>query len=228
MSEDNKTNTNDMAAKTSEPESDPEKGDPIIGQTGKRFSELSGDELVDAVSRGDVVLPRFEHPGPKELFDFDRLEKFIMGEITWAQLQGLTLDDAYRIAEYGYALFQEARYHDAKVIFEGLVVANPYDAYFHSMAGSVYQQLDMRLEAIDSYTIAIEMDPEYLPALVNRGEMYLQDGIVTMASPDLTRVLELDPECESEPAQRAVGLLRVLTEAVDEYTAEVNAQKNSD
>ena len=48
-----------------------------------------------------------ERPADREP-SFEDVEKFIMGEITWGQLQGITMEQAYHIAEYGYQLFQDA------------------------------------------------------------------------------------------------------------------------
>jgi Flp pilus assembly protein TadD len=182
----------------------------------KKFQHLSDDEFMDALESGDVQPPRLKRAGVDDLLTLERLEKFLMGEITWAQLQGLTVDEAYSIAEFGYSLFQEGRYHDARAIFEGLVVANPYDAYFRCMLGAVYQQLDRVEEAMDEYSTAIELDGEQLHAYVNRGELRMKRGDFSAAMDDLKRAVELDPDGRDEAGVRARALadatLRALAE----------------
>lgn len=180
---------------------------------------LDIDELIEGVEKGDIELPQQVPINDDDLFDLNRLEKFIMGEITWAQLQGMTIDEAYNIAEYGYSLFQEGRYHDSRVVFEGLVVCNPYDAYFHTMLGAVYQQLDMKEEAGEEYTTAIELDEEHLHAYVNRGELLLQSGEFKRALADLKRAIELDPEGKNEAGTRARALTAATLRALEELQA---------
>ena len=138
-----------------------------------------------------------------------------MGEITWAQLQGMTVDEAYSIAEYGYSLFKEGRYHDARAIWEGLIICNPYDAYFHNMLGATYHQLDMDEEAAEEYSTAIELDEEHLHAYVNRGELLLQNGEFERAQADLRKAIELDPEGKSDASVRARSLAMATAQALE-------------
>ena len=70
------------------------------------------------------------------------------------------MDQAYAFAEL-YQLFEQGRYDESQQIFEGLVIANPYDGYFHSVLGSIYARKDMHEEAVE-YTIASELDDEDL------------------------------------------------------------------
>ncbi len=183
---------------------------------GKPVDELNLEEIAEAVDKGEVDLPQLVEAQPEDLFTFERLEKFILGEMTWAQLQGMTMDEAYNIAEYGYSLFQEGRYHDSRAVFEALVLANPYDAYFHTMLGAVYQQLDMKDEAYEEYTTAVELDEEHLHAFVNRGELLLQNGEFEQALSDLKRAIELDPEGKDEAGLRARALAMATAKALEE------------
>jgi type III secretion system low calcium response chaperone LcrH/SycD len=173
------------------------------------------DELDEKIEKGEVVLPQQVVPEVDKLWTGKNIEKFVLGEITWAQLQGMTVDEAYNIAEYGFGLYQEGKYHDARTIFEGLVVCNPYDAYFHNMLGAVYQQLDMKDEAAEEYTLAIELDPEQLHAHVNRGELYLQSGEFDKALDDLKRAIELDPDGRDPAGVRARALAMATANAME-------------
>lgn len=172
------------------------------------------DELDEKIQKGEIELPQQAVPGIETLWTGKNVERFILGEITWAQLQGMTVDEAYNIAEYGYGLYQEGKYHDARTIFEGLVVCNPYDAYFHNMLGAVYQQLDMKDEAAEDYTLAIELNPEHLHAYVNRGELYLQAGDFDKALDDLKKAIELDPDGRDPAGVRARALAMATANAM--------------
>ncbi len=173
------------------------------------------DELDEKIEKGEVELPRQKFATVEDTYTPENLEKFILGDITWAQLQGMTMDEAYNIAEYAYGLYQEGKYHDARTVFEGLVICNPYDAYFHNMLGAVYQQLDMKDEAAEEYTLAIELDSDNLHARVNRGELLLQNGEFDRALDDLKKAIELDPDGRDAAGVRARALAMATANAME-------------
>ncbi|MCK5687662.1 tetratricopeptide repeat protein [Myxococcota bacterium] len=174
------------------------------------------EELDEAIESGELILPVEPTPDLSRTFTGDNVEKFIMGDITWAELQGMTMEEAYALAQVGYGLYEESRYHDARTMFEGLIVCNPYDAYFHSMLGAVYQQLDMDEEALAEYTIAIDLDEELLHAYVNRAEMHLRNGQFEEALQDLKKAMSLDPEGKDPNSPRAFALASATTKALGE------------
>jgi type III secretion system low calcium response chaperone LcrH/SycD len=173
------------------------------------------DEMQERIDKGEVVLPRQKIEEIEDLYTPENIDKFIMGDITWAQLQGMTMEEAYGIAEYGYGLYQEGKFHDARTVFEGLVLCNPYDAYFHNMLGAVYQQLDLEDEAHEAYSIAIDLDEENLHALVNRGELLLKNGEFDKALDDLDKAIALDPDGTNPAALRARALAMATAKAMD-------------
>jgi predicted Zn-dependent protease len=172
----------------------------------KLSAEGTDAAIADALERGRIEITA----KPKSLeqsFTAENVEKFIMGEITWAQLMGLSRDEAFSIAGYGFKLYQEARYHDARTVFEGLVLANPYESYFHNMLGAVYLQHDMKDEALSQFTRAVECDEEALYPRINRGEMYLQQGRFEEALDDLAAAVKHGSK--ADPAyERASALLQ--------------------
>ena len=195
--------------------SDEEAGS-VAGET-----EIDIDDVIEGVDKGEIVLPRQLPIDEDDVLDLKRLEQFILGDITWAQLNGMTIDEAYAIAEYGFSLFNQGRYHDARAVFEGLIVCNPYDAYFHTMLGAVYQQLDMTEEALEEYTTAVELDGEHLHAFVNRGELRLKSQDFPGALADLERAVALDPEGKSEAGVRAQALTAATVRALEELKAQL-------
>ena len=83
------------------------------------------------------------------------------------------------------------------------------------MIGAVYQRLDMKDEALDCYTHAIELDDENLHAWVNRGELLLQNGDFDKALDDLKRAIGLDPNGKEAAGLRARALAMATANAME-------------
>jgi len=149
-----------------------------------------------------------------ETFSPDRVEKFIMGELTLGQLYGITIEEAYSIAEIGYTMLEQGRLKDAQTVYQGLVLANPYDAYFHAVLGTIYQKLGFIDGAIEEYTLALGLDPANVEAYVNRGELMIQKGNFLQAASDFKRAIELDPDGENPVANRARALAAIVAAAL--------------
>lgn len=142
--------------------------------------------------------------------------KFVVGEITWAELTGLTMQEAYSFAEIAYNLFEQGKYEQAQTIVEGLVISNPYDGYFHGLLGAIYGRKGMHEEAQEEYTIAIDLDPTNISAFVNRAEIALQHGEIEKALKDLKKAIELDPKGEKPFGIRARALAAATASVLEE------------
>ena len=141
-----------------------------------------------------------------DTFSPDRVEKFVMGEATLGQLYGITMDEAYSVAQFGYTFLEQGKYKQAQTIFQALVLSNPYDGYFHELLGSVYQRLGMHTGAIEEYTLAVALDPANIPSWVNRGELFMQKGDFQQAASDFKKAVDLDPAGTHPSANRARAL----------------------
>ena len=169
------------------------------------------EELIEMMKSGEIRTPNFSD---------QNLAKFAAGEITWAELTGLTMQDAYSFAQVAYNCFEQGKYDQAQTIVEGLVISNPYDAYFHSLLGSIYGRKGMHEEAQEEYSIAIELNAKDLPAHVNRAEILLQRGEIEKALMDLKKAIELDPKGEQPFGVRARALAQATVSALDEAMRE--------
>ena len=149
-----------------------------------------------------------------DTFSPDRVEKFVMGELTLGQLYGITIEEAYSIAEMGYTMMEQGRLKDAQTVFQGLVISNPYDGYFHAVLGSIYQKIGMVDGAIEEYTLALGLDPGNVEAYVNRGELMISKGNFVQAASDFKRAIDLDPDGENPVANRARALASVVSAAL--------------
>ena len=155
---------------------------------------LSEEELIEMAQKGELDVDLVDQPSVSDTFTGDNFLKFIKGEITWAQLEGMTIDEAYAMAEMGYTFLEQGRIEDAKTIIEGLVIGNPYDAYLHALLGTIYAREDNEEDAVEEFSISLGLDPENVDALVARGELFLRHGEFEDAMEDLNKAIELDPE----------------------------------
>jgi tetratricopeptide (TPR) repeat protein len=181
-------------------------------------AEYSDNDLLKMVEDGEVEVEDIEDRDTP--FTQDNFKKFVLGEMTWSQLQGMTMEEAYAFAEMAFTLFEQGKYDDAQTIFEGLVISNPYDAYFHAMLGAIYARKDMQEEAAEEYSIAIELDPENISAYVNRAEILLQHGEFEIAMEDLRAAIKLDPEGEDPAGLRARALAGATAAIIEEILVE--------
>ncbi len=104
----------------------------------------------------------------------EKLKAFARDELTWAEVQGMTHEEAKMIAETGCELAAAGRLEEARILFEGLVEVNPKDSAAHAALGTVYQKLERIEDAVSEYSAALGRDPKNPVALGNRGELYLR------------------------------------------------------
>ena len=174
---------------------------------------LSEEELVEMAQRGELDIDLIDQPLVGDTFTADNFLKFVTGEITWAQLEGMTIDEAYAMAEMGYTFLEQGRIDDAKTIIEGLVIGNPYDAYLHALLGTIYAREDNEEDAVEEFSIALGLDPENVDALVARGELFLRHGEFEDAMEDLNKAIELDPDNQHPSTLRARALAAATASA---------------
>lgn len=196
----------------------------ILDEVDKEVEGMTADDVIKAVERGEIEIEYVDPPNPIDNFTEENFKKFLFGKITWAQLEGMTMEQAYAIAEFGYTMYQQGRYKDARTLFEGLVIGNPYDPYFHAMLGAIYTKLDMHEEAAQEFSIAIELDPEDINSYVNRGELLLQHGEFEYAMEDLKAAIDLDPEGKNPASLRARALAAATAAAIKELIERKEAE----
>ncbi|MEM6730886.1 MAG: hypothetical protein AAF658_04985, partial [Myxococcota bacterium] len=93
-------------------------------------------------------------------FPQEPIDRFLAGEISFDSLQGMSVYDAYAVAEAGHALYERGRFRDAQSLFEGLAMANPYDAYFQGVLGAVFQALGEDESAMGHYDRCLNLNPD--------------------------------------------------------------------
>jgi tetratricopeptide (TPR) repeat protein len=137
-------------------------------------------------------------------------EKLVAGEITIAEAVGISQQELYAIAERGYQLFNSGKLEEARTIYAGLVVANPYDSVFHCHLGAVLYRMGEVEKAFEEYDASIRYNLANVDALAGRGEIYCQRGEIKNAVKDLSKAVELDKEGSYPSSIRARALLLAI------------------
>lgn len=138
------------------------------------------------------------------------VERFIEGEITWAELQRIPPQALFQMAEHGYLQFQRGKLKEAETVFKGLSVLDHKNSYYHTVLGAIYQKMDKLGDALAEYTVAIEMNDKDITAHVNRGEIYYRCGYVEEPLADFERAIKLDPQGKDAWANRARFLKNLI------------------
>lgn len=140
------------------------------------------------------------------------LEAFLQGRITLGDLEGVTKQEQYQMAETGHAYLTQRKLDKAKVVFEGLLALDPFDAYFNMALASIAQQEERYEDALQLYARALEINPFSPTAYANRGEIHVMQGNLHVGVEDLVKALELDPKMKEPATERARSTLMVLRE----------------
>lgn len=169
---------------------------------------------------GDVTGPA---PELTVAYDQERFREYLVGNLTLGELEGVGKDIQYQIAERGYKLLNEGKLDDAEHVYRGLVSLDPFDSYFHTVLGSVYQRQDRRQDAVDAYTRALRINPYNATALANRGEVHFHEGRILEATQDIQAALECDPDCSEPATLRCRVLAMALARTIEENREQILA-----
>ena len=142
--------------------------------------------------------------------DREKLLAFVRGEMTWAEVEGITRGDAMRMARTGVELAAAGRLREAALVFEAMVEMNPRDAGAHAALGTVYQKLGRTEDAVRAYGEALALDPAHPVALGNRGELLLRLGR-REGYADVAAAVSADPGGRTAAGRRAARLAKAIT-----------------
>jgi len=133
----------------------------------------------------------------------EMIGRFIEGEVTWADVEGVPKKIRHELAQFGYLLLQRGKLKEAEKVFKGLSYLDHKSAYYHTALGAIYQKMDKLGEALAEYTAAIELDANDIPALVNRAEIFHRCGCSDKALVDLDKAIALDSVGKNPWSNRA-------------------------
>jgi Flp pilus assembly protein TadD len=170
------------------------------------------------------VIKREENPMNITNEHVEQLKSFLRGETTWAEIEGMTFEEARAIAQVGCDLAATGRLEEARIIFEGLVAGNPKDSGAQAALGTVYQKLGRNDDAVSAYDASLKADARNPVALANRGELRLKAGDKNGFA-DLARAVEADPHGETSASRRAKALIKAIAiQAVEHVRSQEKAR----
>ncbi|MBI2337199.1 MAG: hypothetical protein HYU97_10625 [Deltaproteobacteria bacterium] len=185
-------------------------------QKGKETKNPEVSQLTSDMKRGLEAFEAFmAHVDKKDVeAAVKRMEDFVAGKITWAQVQELPKKFLADLAEFAYVQFKNNRFAEAEKIFRGLSVIDHQQSYYHTALGAIYQKQSKHADSLVDYTVAINLNESDIVALVNRGEVYWTIGMATHALEDLNKAINLDAENKNPWGNRARFLRKQILDAI--------------
>ena len=171
--------------------------------------------LPKIFDRDPVLKKRVEEylakiPREKKEEDLRKLEKFVSGEMTWAEIKGYPRAMLKELAEIAYLKFKSKDYPTAETLFKGLSIIDHTNWYYRAALGAIYQKQGLFEQAVEEYTIALSLNDAELSVYGNRGECHMRLENHAEAFADFSVILSRDPEEKSVWAKRARIFVRSL------------------
>ncbi|HEX4163992.1 MAG TPA: hypothetical protein VHZ55_00840 [Bryobacteraceae bacterium] len=91
----------------------------------------------------------------------------------------------YLVSERAYLLYEEGRFYEALILFEGLLELDSDDRYSRDAVCTVYLALGQPEQAVRHASMLLEVEPAHVNALAKRCEGYLLLGMTQEAEKDL-------------------------------------------
>ena len=135
-------------------------------------------------------------------------------------------DPTQSFLEKGQAAFGQAKYDQALQAYDEALKKEPRSAVIHNLKGMAYRfqynQLrspDLKEKEIAAFKKAIEMDPKFIPALVNLGSTYYFSDKKKEAAEQFKRALEIMPQHpEAEQPKKMIAEAEEDTPKEEEKT----------
>lgn len=121
----------------------------------------------------------------------DAMQKWINGQISLGAAANWDKDEIRIISEIAYSLAQQGRNQESILLFEGLLAVAPATAYFQAALGSLHLRNGDFEKAVEYFNAALNIEPNDLIALVNRGESYVKAGQIAAGRADFEKALEI-------------------------------------
>ena len=143
------------------------------------------------------------------------LHAYLNDKLSLAEMQGISRDQLFQLSEAGFVKFKHGRLEEAEKIYQGLIILDHRNAYFHAMMGAIHQKRERPVEAILEYSLALGIDKKDVAAYVNRGEIYLRYRNYKKAAEDFRSAILLDMSGASIWANRARSLVIAIKRSIE-------------
>ncbi|OGQ21571.1 MAG: hypothetical protein A3I05_03460 [Deltaproteobacteria bacterium RIFCSPLOWO2_02_FULL_44_10] len=141
--------------------------------------------------------------------------RYVQDKVSLAELQGIKRSELIRLADAGHVKFRHGRVDEAEKIFQGLLLLDHRNPYFHAMMGAIHQKRERPVEAIMEYSQTLQLTPRDPAALVNRGEIYLRHKNYRKAAEDFRAAILLDLEGSNLWSNRARSLVIAIKRSIE-------------
>ncbi len=126
------------------------------------------------------------------------MKKYILLSLFAALFSSVQAQSIYQeLAEKGIEMAEENRLEEAEQYFQEALKVEPYNvknALLFSNLGTVQRRMARYEDAIESYTLALNLLPYSIPVLLDRASLYIQAGETDKAFIDYCQVLDVDRE----------------------------------
>ena len=142
-------------------------------------------------------------------------QAFVEDKLSLAELKGITREQLFQLADAGHVKFRHGRLDEAERIYQGLILLDHRNAYFHAMMGAIHQKRDRPIEAIMEYSQSLKLNSKDLSSYVNRGEIYLRHKNYRKAAEDFRSAILLDMSGINLWANRARSLVIAIKRSME-------------
>ncbi|MBK7860048.1 MAG: tetratricopeptide repeat protein [Archangiaceae bacterium] len=143
-------------------------------------------------------------------------------------LHAISGPEMLEMAIIGFQMYEQGKYEEARVIFEGLTSLDPKESYYVTALGAVHLARENLDTAMNCFNRAISLNEREIASYVNRGEVYLRLGKVMEAAQDFKRAVDLDPTGKDPLVHRARVLAAAALEAIETAQGAAQTGKNDD
>lgn len=155
-------------------------------------------------------------PEEKKAENFEKFKKFIVGQMTWADIKGYPKEFLKHLADVAYLKYRKKEYGLAEILFKGLSIIDHTNWYYRAALGAIYQQQELYHQAIEEYSLALKKNGEEMSSLTNRGECYMKLKNNREAIKDFEGAIKLDADNSNASAKRSRALLASIVSREDE------------
>ena len=145
----------------------------------------------------------------------EKLLAYVDDRISLADLQGISGEQLNGLAELGFVKLKHGRLEEAESLFQGLLMLDHRNAYFHASMGAIHQKRGRPVEAIMEYTMSLRLNKKDVSSRVNRGEIYLRHKNYKKAAEDFRAAILLDNVGINLWANRARSLVIALKRSIE-------------
>jgi Flp pilus assembly protein TadD len=142
-------------------------------------------------------------------------QAFVEDKLSLAELRGISREQLFQLAEAGFTKYKHGRLDEAERIYQGLILLDHRNAYFHAMMGAIHQKRDRPVEAIMEYSQALKLNRKDVSSFVNRGEIYLRHKNYRKAAEDFRNAILLDMSGINLWANRARSLVIAIKRSME-------------